>query len=186
MNVGKIVASRRLVSVNLKLTIIAATALAASTVAHADVCSFAGMEGPSTNRTPIYAVEKVEYWSAPADFSTTAWRCDWDTGRCSLSGFIISKTKLGGGNQPTIIFEHGSSDGEGSDVIPDVQNLEEYSCAIRRFVDAGYVVFYPYRRGVIDDTDPSFVPSGTKVKWSNSGWAAQDWAVWSVETRVST
>jgi pimeloyl-ACP methyl ester carboxylesterase len=178
---GKIVASRRSASMTLKLAIIAAAALAAPTIAHADVCSFAGKEGPSTNRTPIYDVEKVEYWSAPANFNTFAWRCDWDTGRCSLNGFIISKTKLSGGNQPTIIFEHGSSGGDGADIIPDVQSVEEYSCAIQRFVDAGYVVFYPYRRGVIDNTDPSFVPSGTPVKWTNSGWAAQDWAVWSVE-----
>ena len=166
----------------IKLALLTAAALATPAIAHADVCSFAGKEGPSTNRTPIYSVQKVEYWSAPSNTSMTAWRCDWDTGRCSLNGFVISKTKLDGGNQPTIIFEHGSAGATTvGEVIPDVQSIGEYSCAIRRFVDAGYVVFYPYRRGVFDNTDPSIVPSGTPVKWSNSGWAAQDWAVWSVD-----
>jgi hypothetical protein len=164
---------------SIKLVVLAVAAIAAPAIAHAnDTCSFAGLD---TSNKPIYDVRKVEYWSAPADFSTTAWRCDWDTGRCSLNGYIISKANAPG-NQPAIIFEHGSA-GEPSsyDIIPDQQSLPEYSCAIRRFVDNGYVVFYPLRRGVADVTPASFVPAHTPVGWTNSGWAAQDWAVMSVQ-----
>ena len=155
-------------------------ALGAGTQAHAsnETCSFAN---PVPGGAPIYDVEKVEYWHAPNDFNPNRYLCDWDTGRCSLSGWIISKKNLpASGNQPAIIFAHGSEGGV-TDFVPvaDEQSLTSYSCPIKRFVDAGYVVFMPYRRGTIDITAPSTLPSAARGTegWTNSGWAANEWSI---------
>jgi len=160
-----------------------ASALAAPTLAHANIetCSFAVLD---SDGQPTYEVQKVEYFHAPSNFNTYAWRCDWNTGRCSLSGWLISPRKANGGNLPAIVFEHGSAGATPlGQLIEDDQSLTGYSCAIKRFVDAGYVVFMPYRRGTFDKTSASTLPVAARglEGWSNSGWNAQDYAVWSVE-----
>jgi hypothetical protein len=158
--------------------------MAAPQLAHADVetCSFAVLDA---SKQPTYEVQKVEYFHAPSNTDPHAWRCDWNTGRCSLSGWMISR-RVTSGNQPAIIFEHGSAGPtQLGEIIEDDQSLTSYSCPIKRFVDAGYVVFMPYRRGTFDATAAGTLPFAARGAqgWSNSGWAAQDWAVWSVQNQ---
>jgi pimeloyl-ACP methyl ester carboxylesterase len=165
-------------------TLLSAALLAVSSVAYADspqTCSFAHL---AADGGPTYEVQLVEYFHATS-FSPTAWRCDWDTGRCSLKGWMISKRQISG-PQPTIIFAHGSEGGApGFQPVEDDQSLTAYSCPIKAFVDAGYVVFMPYRRGTFDKTAESTLPVAARglEGWSNSGWAANEWAIDQVDNQ---
>ncbi len=171
------------------LTLAAIGLLAVESQAHADMetCSFAGH---GSNGLPTYEVQKVEYFHAPSNFNFNAFRCDWNTGRCSLSGWMISKRVLPTtGKQPAVIFLHGSEGGIDNFIpIEDDQSLTSYSCPIKKFVDAGYVVFMPYRRGVFDQTSASTLPVAARglEGWSSSGWAANEWAVNSVNNQGAT
>ena len=162
--------------------ILGLVSLLAPSLASADVCSFAVLDA---SNKPTYEVQKVEYFHAPTNTDPQAFRCDWDTGRCSLSGWVISRRDIpAAGNQPAIIFEHGSSgEGDPYELREDDQSLTGYSCPIKKFVDAGYVVFMPYRRGTVDITLAGTLPVAARglQGWSNSGWAAQDFAVASVD-----
>jgi dienelactone hydrolase len=148
-----------------------ATALAAPSTAHA--CgSFSG-----------YDVKVITYWQAGAGFDHADERCD-NPGNCMLNGWLIAPKT--GTNLPAVVFAHGSSGGDS----PDKQSVQEYCNIEHRLLDAGYVVFLPFRRGVVDDTTPdvSGVPLASydaqdnsqighpRGYFANTGWAAQDWA----------
>jgi len=164
----------------MKNTLLSAALLAAASIgtAHADspqTCSFAHL---AADGGPTYEVQLVEYFHTTS-FKPTAWRCDSDTGNCSLKGWMISKRQISG-PQPTIIFAHGSEGGVTNfQPVEDVQSLTSDSCPIKQFVDAGYVVFMPYRRGTIDNTAESTLPVAARglEGWSNTGWAANVWSI---------
>jgi len=173
-------------SLSSALTFLAvATASLVTRTAHAGLqtCHFDGTGSDGQN---VYDVRRVEYFSATS-FNPTAWRCDANNGQCSLSGYVISKHHTAAG-QPAIVFLHGSEGGApGFQPVADDQSLTVYSCPIKRFVDNGYVVFMPFRRGVVDQTDPSMLPVNAdthrtaQTGWSNTGWAANAWAIHQVQ-----
>ena len=163
------------------LSFTTAALLAAEAPAHAgglETCSFAKLDA---SNKPTYDVQKVTYWSTTAPTQPFSPRCDWfPSVKCNLSGWMIS-TKNAPGNQKAIIFLHGSEGGVDNyhTPVPDEQSLTVYSCPIQRFVDEGYVVFMPFRRGVDDVTNPSTLPYAARglEGWSNTGLPANASAI---------
>ncbi len=130
-----------------------------------------------------YDVRIVTYWEAGPEFDHTDERCD-DPGSCMLNAWVIAPAK--GTNLPAVVFAHGSSGGQPQ----DKHSVQEYCEVEHRLLDAGYVVYLPFRRGVVDDTTQAISglplqaiaaqddsdPAHPRGYFANTGWAAQDWA----------
>jgi len=106
--------------------------------------------------------EVITYFQDSQPFGTTDDRCDF-TGQCRLQGWLIKPAT--GNNLPAIVLLHGSGD-----LGDDKQELGEFCEAENWFVDRGYVVFMPFRRGVRDITPSSRPGAG----FQNTGLALAD------------
>jgi dienelactone hydrolase len=147
-----------------------AGAMALAHTQSADACSLAAFD-----------VHQVTYWSAGANFPHGDMRCDL-FGDCRLQGWIVAPTT--GSNLKAIVMAHGS---QGLNDY-DEQSLGEYCELTNRLVSNGYVVFWPFRRGVFDVTTAAMVgtgpgrPSGREAGnrfdsdnggyFQNTGWSA--------------
>ncbi len=108
--------------------------------------------------------EVITYWNPPAGHDSRDERCDFATDKCELQGWLIKPAT--GNNLPAIILMHGSGD-----LGNDTQSIEEFCDITNFFVNSGYVVFMPFRRGVVDVSSTEYAGAG----FANSGWALADW-----------
>jgi len=147
-----------------------AGAMALAHTHSADACSLAAFD-----------IHQVTYWSAGDNFSHGDLRCDL-FGDCRLQGWIVAPNT--GSNMKAVVMAHGS---QGVNDY-DEQSLGEYCELTNRLVSNGYVVFWPFRRGVFDVTTAAMVgtgpgrPTGREAGnrfdgdnggyFQNSGWSA--------------
>jgi len=128
--------------------VIAATFAAATP--HADACTL-----PTTNVT----VKK--FWPTTADPAqpngADVNRCDGSS--CALRGYLFTPP-AGGTNLPAIVYVHGSVDN-------NVHGTQSSCEMVNYFLDAGYVVFLPWTRGVTDTTSWTTPPAG--AGFTNTG-----------------
>ena len=144
-----------------------------------------------------FDIHQVSYWNRGAGFDHADERCDY-VGSCNLQGWLVIPDKTSTGFK-AVVFEHGSPGA----FEQDRHSLQEYCEITKRLVNNGYVVFWPFRRGVYDtttaavlggsDTDPDLVRTTGRFNsditdptdpdhdpggyFANTGWAAHDWAL---------
>jgi dienelactone hydrolase len=136
-----------------------ATTDAPSAAHGADAATASTLCTLSSDRTP----QPIVYWSTTTPDPNDP-RCTWTNGdaACMLSGWLWKQaaTSASVGNLPLVVVIHGSG----------AKQSSMYFCEqVKRLVDAGYVVFMPYMRGV---GDVGGTPGGS---WTNTGTYLQDW-----------